>query len=128
MGANMLRSIERGAEGLAKSADAFPAGGLGASEAIREPVSQALDALNPSTARAPGVDVAKGPTRVEQLVRANPQALGPYAAQLQAVADDPARLRAKIANLSDSQPMFRRLLAQMEADNPAPDGLVFTEQ
>ena len=76
----------------------------------------------------PGSEVAIGTQRVTQMLQQNPSYFGPYAGALQQASADPTRLQAKIADL-ESEPMFRRMLRQLEDNNSANGGITYsTEQ
>lgn len=105
-GANMLRGLER-------AAGSFD--GTGSRAAI---ASMASDRM--TSPKQPGADVAVGHSKVGELLKTNPAALGGFAPMLQASADDPLKLSAAISNLARKQPMFRKILRDLEDQPDAP--------
>lgn len=106
--ANMMRALQ----GL----------GGGAQRALPAMRGAAIDKLEQSSepAKKPGADVAVGHSKVGELLKTNPAALGGFASMLQDSADDPLKLSAAISNLARKQPMFRKLLRELEDQPDAP--------
>lgn len=106
-GGNMLRGLE----GLAGKID-----GTGDMAGL---AAQAADGLTASRPKPAGADVAVGHTRAVELLKTNPAALGGFAPMLQKSADDPQRLAAAISNLARAEPMFRRILEDLDKPQSA---------
>lgn len=106
-GADMDANIMRALQGLAGTVKrALPA--------MRGAASEALSRQRP---KEPGADVAVGHSRVAELLKSNPAALGGFAPLLQDSAGDPLRLAAAISNLAKKEPMFGKLMRDLENES-----------
>jgi hypothetical protein len=103
MDANMMRALQ----GLGGTAErALPA--------MRGPVSDAADRRSERQTEKPGAQIAVGQTRLAQVLKTNPAALGDFASLLSDVANDPRALEQRAKNLAAREPMFRRLLNELD--------------
>jgi len=114
-GANMLRGIESLAGGIDGSSSSA---GLASTFAERRADSR-------EQREKPGANVAIGESRVAELLQTNPAALSGFAPLLQQHAGDPARLASAIQNLARREPMFRRLLDDLDKSRPQ-SGITFS--
>ena len=105
-GGNMLRGIERAAGTIDGSESAAALAALGS--------ERWADRQQPQD--KPGAQVAIGNKRVAEALRTYPEKLGPFAQMLQGV--PPEELPARIRNLADREPMFRRILRELEDAAP----------
>lgn len=103
-GANMLRGLER----AAGSVDGTGSNAALASEFAERRSDAEKQSKQPPQQIALGHDVAM------QVLKTNPQRLGPFAEMLADAANDPQVWNARVTNLQKQQPMFRKLLRELE--------------
>jgi hypothetical protein len=117
MGGNALRAVGKFAGNVGDYIGSNSGAGFAAATSDRR--SEAMD--------KPGAQVAVGHTKIANLLKSDPDKLQGFAPMLQDAASDPQRLAARITNLSAQEPMFRKLVQQLEdeQDSPGPSGLTF---
>lgn len=92
-----------------------------AAQTAARPASMAADEAQDafqslsSKPEKPGAQVAVGHKRVSEALRSDPSKLGPFAKMLEGT--PPEELPARIRNLADREPMFARILRELEDES-----------